>query len=231
MIVLPCIHQKHFFVGNFLTASLLFMEERNLPNDFSTGKLTAVLILAAGFSSRMGSPKDRLMANNGETFLEYILYRCGQMERTKLILVHGDSLDHSLIRSDVQLIKNDNPEKGRFHSIFLGMKECDSCDSCLIQNIDNPYVDMELIQKMTSILTPESYVVPVINGRGGHPVLIGRQIMDCVLKNPGINNLKTLLNEFARLEVEYNDPRILLNINTIKDYEDYRMSYIINQKS
>ncbi|MFA4852313.1 MAG: NTP transferase domain-containing protein [Bacteroidales bacterium] len=186
-----------------------------------------VIILSAGLSLRMGQWKALLPYKNGKTFLEKIILEYVHFGTAGIILVVNKMLKNEMIISPllmdkVRLIINPKPEKGRWSSLWLGLNALDHKNSCYIQNVDNPFVSTDLLQDLEAKIMKDNYVVPVFKGKGGHPVLLGQEIMKYILSlDEADRDLRELLNKFRRTEVETNDKNILMNINSMEEYRKY----------
>jgi len=187
-----------------------------------------VIILAAGLSERMGRSKAFLKWDKHTTFLKKIIQEYSSFGSGKVIVVVNQN-GYSQILSDFpaiseysNIIINPNPEKGRMGSIKLGIKELPANSACYIQNIDNPFVTGEVLNAMNNLIKPDAYVVPTYAEKGGHPVLVSSEIIKeiSLIENPDYD-LRKILNNFKRIEVKTNDERILVNINTLSDYQKY----------
>jgi len=193
---------------------------------------TAVIILAAGISDRMGMPKFKLKYDNGHTFLEKIIkeyeaFGCGQ-----IILVLNDEgykilKEDKLIASDkIKIVINSHPEFERFYSIKIGLNELQPLVPTFIQNSDNPFITQDILKKLikpesqTSCFeTNDNYYVPVFKGSGGHPVLFSSGIVQKIkmIKEPDLN-LRDVLQKFTRINIDVEDQKVLININTLEEY-------------
>ncbi len=181
------------------------------------------LILAAGISERMGQPKALLPYGNGLTFIEQIGKTYLEAGIDKMVWVINPSVSQKLSlmslcqNHQVIVVENNEPDKGRLHSIRLGLKKLVN-QPTFIQNVDNPFVTVELIQKLIPILQPNTYVSPYYNGIGGHPILISNeianQLKDCDSDIP----LNLFLANYEQIKMEQNNSGILVNINTLDDY-------------
>ena len=182
----------------------------------------SALILAAGASARMGADKALLPFDNVLTFSNYLVNSYIEALARPVILV----VNESYINSDplpgmAKVVINREVELGRSHSIRLGIINVPGGNACFIQNVDNPYIDQELLKLMLSRLQPDSFVVPVVTGRGGHPVLLGPQIVDYLKSFAEWCDFRSVLNDFVRIAVPWNNERILWNINTPEDYKGF----------
>ena len=187
----------------------------------------AVIILAAGNSSRMGRPKFTLTLPNGTTFLENIIEQYSDFGCREIVVVlnhEGAELikERSInIPSQIQMVLNPHPELGRFYSIKTGIKQVKSSYT-FIHNVDNPYAKKEVLDKMYDAKKEAAVIKPINNNKGGHPVLISKQVMDYILQEKNHNiNFKYVLKMFSGKKVEVQDGSILLNINTYDEYLEF----------
>jgi len=111
-----------------------------------------VLILAGGMSERMKHPKSWLPFNKSQSFLEKIVREYYNFGCNKIVVVinekhcrspWGDKIKE--LEKFVEIVKNYTPEKGKSHSIQLGLKHFTECAHLFIQNVDNPFIDKDLL--------------------------------------------------------------------------------------
>ncbi|MEZ5197454.1 MAG: NTP transferase domain-containing protein [Bacteroidales bacterium] len=186
------------------------------------------IILAAGESERMGELKPFLMFDKELTFLEYLIMTYIDFGvETPLVVVNEKVLKRIRNEDNVffrkcQLILNQYPVKGRFYSVALGLNECIKSSSVFIQNVDNPFIGSELLEKMADSLSGFDFVVPQYNGKTGHPVLISSKLAGQLLKRYHETSvLNDVLKSFKRHEIQVADPKVLANVNTPKEYQNY----------
>ncbi|MGD0711673.1 MAG: NTP transferase domain-containing protein [Bacteroidales bacterium] len=187
-----------------------------------------VIILAAGLSSRMGVPKPFLKWDKHITFLEKIAATYSSFEAGQINIVLN-SEGYKYIRNNIpqiaeysEIIINKHPERGRFSSLKLGLQNIYANTACYIQNTDNPFVTEELLGLMDNLTKPDTYVVPVYKGKGGHPILVGAEIIKSLLLLDNTDyDLRELLNAYKKTETETTDMNILVNINSKEDYHNY----------
>lgn len=189
----------------------------------------SALILAAGRSGRMGKPKHSLLFDGHSTFLDEIVkqYRhfgCKQI----VVVINNESESYfpghrSENLMDVVFVVNAHPEWERFYSIQLGLKAFESSTPVFVHNVDNPFVSRDVLASLIANKGLSDYLVPVCQGKGGHPVLLNPKVIKAIImgKRPD-RNFKTFLSQFARHSVPVDDRRILVNINTRRDYLDFK---------
>ena len=193
----------------------------------SKEKPISVIILAAGNSERMGFPKAFLKWNKQYTFLEKICNDYTAFGCEEIILVVNKNLsdrlliEHLTLPENFSAIINERLELGRMYSLFLGIRKWNKQGFCFVQNIDNPFVNTDTLKNIFENKNNDCTIVPVCDGKRGHPVLINKNIADRISALHDFNlTLKTLINECGITEVPVNDPEILHNINTPADYKN-----------
>jgi len=186
-------------------------------------------ILAAGNSERMMSPKALLPFWQECTFLEKLLAAYAKAGITHVAIVVRDRwanvfqrlLRHSkcTLPEDISMVVNPRPADGRFSSIQSGLSTVEAGADAFVQNIDNPFTDAVLVRQMIAALEGGKYVVPMVDGKHGHPVLLSASIVDRIRKIKSTDeNLRRLLTEYEAVTVPVDDPHVLANINTEDDY-------------
>lgn len=187
-----------------------------------------VIILAAGMSDRMGFPKPFLKWDKHTTFIEKIISEYSSFEAGQIIVIlNKEGYRHiqtelPYLAEYCEIVINNSTERGRFSSIKLGIEKLPGNVPCYIQNVDNPFVTAGLLDMMDDHAEPGSYVVPVFNGKGGHPVLIGQKVVDEIFAlDYNDRDMKELLKKYKRIEVESSDVNILANINSVDEYNKY----------
>lgn len=186
----------------------------------------SVIILSAGLSQRFGKPKAFLNFTSEKTFIEEIIDRYTDNGFSNIVIVTNPILQVKLIEklkkydSAVKIVVNNFPELGRISSIKFGAKQLIG-KNVFIHNIDNPFVPVEDLKKMVKLLKPNSFVKPVNKGKGGHPVLLSKEITLALSKIQEYNlSLKNFLLNYAIIEHSTNNAQILTNINTEDDFKN-----------
>lgn len=191
-------------------------------------KSASVLILAGGRSERMGSPKPLLLME-GKTFVEKIADGYFEFGIKHTVLVLNERFIRFLpagIRN-VKVVSNHHPEKGRLHSLKIGLRKLSDSDFVFIHNVDNPFVEQDVLCNMWANRSDQSFVVPAHFSRSGHPVLIPKIVISSILSAADSTyTLRAILSRFDRIEVETGSDRIFTNINTWNDYEEHVLNLI-----
>lgn len=184
---------------------------------------TGVVILAAGESRRMKSPKPFLMFDSERRFIDKIIDEYKDLGIIHIVVVVNKSIVELLKpKDDILICINEHLEYERYYSIKLGLEKIGKCDFCFIQNIDNPFVNQLILNKLYGNKINSGCTIPVYNDKGGHPVLLSVEVINKILTAKEMNlNFKDVLNEFPNKRIEVEDESILININSIEEYQKY----------
>ncbi len=206
------------------------------------------VILAAGFSTRMGRDKALLpwppvaegvpVVNTflgswidllqQDTDLVIVVAGRNQSQITPVVYEHGGFL-----------VENERPERGQFSSIQTGLREVlnRGRDGAVIALVDRPPVVPGTIRELKHALLsapPEVWtVVPEIR-RGeevshGHPMVVGRDMMEAFLRASAESTARDVERQHQQhiRYVHVDDPRIAMNIDTPEDYDRLRAANLI----
>ncbi|MEE4196121.1 MAG: NTP transferase domain-containing protein [Bacteroidales bacterium] len=196
------------------------MQQKNkIRKDFSA------IVLAAGNSLRMGFPKPFLKYNAKQTFIEHIIDEYGKFGCKEIVVVanaQNYQIPRTVYSDKVKVIINKHPEWHRFYSLKIGALALDLKTMVFVQNVDNPFVNPQVLTALLQKIKEDDYIYPGFQSRGGHPFLLSEKILENIIaRKENQVHLKEFLNQFPRKKVETNDARILVNINTLNDYERY----------
>ena len=188
----------------------------------------SVVILAAGRSGRMGEPKFALRFNDEKIFLEeivgqYLAFGCKEI----VVVMNGDGkklFDKLNLRLPgiAKIVINRHPEYERFYSLKTGLNSLANSNYIFIHNIDNPFVDKNVLKLLFNTINDADYCTPIFNNRGGHPVLLSNNVVKEILKEDDIEvNLRDFLKQYRGKRIEVLSDMILVNINTPEEYEKF----------
>ena len=178
---------------------------------------------------RMKYPKPWLKTQSGSTFLRQIVETYRDLEVDSItVVLNKDFASPEWAEYLVEVAKlskiviNHQPDWGRLFSIQLGLKSMDA-DHVFIHNVDNPFVNTQAIEFILSGAIANGVTIPSHKGKGGHPILISRDITNTITGDiKGYNTLKDVLLDFPRKYVDLEQNTVLININTPQDLQDLR---------
>ena len=125
------------------------------------------------------------------------------------------------------LVVNPDPARGQFSSLRVGLQEVlnRGRDAAMVTLVDRPPVRMETIERLESAFeratTQRKWaVIPEYQGKHGHPILVGREMMEAFLRAPETSDARDV--EHAHLsQIEYvpvDDPLVAINVDTPEQY-------------
>jgi len=183
------------------------------------------VILAAGESKRMGTPK-MLLPFNGSTMLESVTANVTRSNVDKTLIVLGAEKESLLRLTGIQPVAccyNDNYKKGMLSSVKCGFRNIPGGIRAVMvfqgdQPLITPHVINSVIQAYLS--SDKGIVIPVYNSKRGHPVLIDNRYRDEIEKLDSDKGLRSLAYKFPDdvLEVLTDEPGILRDFDTYSQY-------------
>jgi molybdenum cofactor cytidylyltransferase len=194
----------------------------------ATSPVSAV-VLAAGASSRMGSPK-QLLSVGGKTLLETVLDTLWRSQVSEIIVVLGSSADEIRTQvplENVRVVINESHDQGMGTSVGAGIAAVDSLsDGALVMLADQPFVRPETLDLLIAQYREKKakIVLPLFHGFRGNPVLIDRALFPELLKLPGDVGCRAIFGNHAEdlLKVAVDDVGVLLDVDTKADLERFR---------
>ena len=192
--------------------------------------MIVAVVLSAGESSRMGSPK-ALLPIEGQTFIEKIVAALKQtpVSRVAVILGHNaEEMKRRIEHLPVEILVNPDYKLGQLSSLQVAVRRLESgtdCDGMLVHLVDHPYIDPVLVERMIQRFyeTKKLIVVPRYGAKRGHPVIFSRQLFDELLAAPMDQGAKAVVNAHgdATLEMETDEEGITVDIDTPELYRQH----------
>jgi len=188
----------------------------------------ATVILAAGYSSRMGCFKPMLPLG-GSSALERIINAARSAGSAGIYVVtgHNDTvLAATLEQMKVRQIHNPTFDTGMYSSIAAGVSGLASdVDACLILPVDIPLVRKATLERLIAHHPAKQTVVlyPTFRGQRGHPPRIQRALFPKIIEAQAASDnggLKHLLEQYAQQaeQIAVFDQCILFDMDTPDDY-------------
>jgi molybdenum cofactor cytidylyltransferase len=183
------------------------------------------IILAAGKSERMGSNK-LLMPYSDRTIIETVIGNAMQSDVDNIIVVLGayrNELLPVINPMKVNHCYNEHWENGMMSSVRCGFKNLPAeADAALIVLGDQPGIPGRVVSSLIREFRQNTrgIVIPVNQGKRGHPVLISRSYEEEIMQPEMNKGLRELMHRHAGdvLEVETDVQAVLKDIDTIQDF-------------
>jgi len=184
--------------------------------------VTCGLILAAGESRRMGSPK-ALLEYRGETFLDRLIglfaRRCSPV--IAVLGAQQEMVRAGLRRANVALlVENPDFRLGQLTSMQCGLRAVPGeADGVLFTLVDHPAVTPATIDLLLGALHDSGATAPLriprCDGRRGHPIWISKSLIPEFLALPAGASAREVVtrhgSEIAYIDVD--DPGILADVD------------------
>ncbi|HEV2302345.1 MAG TPA: molybdopterin-binding/glycosyltransferase family 2 protein [Stellaceae bacterium] len=187
------------------------------------GPKIAVLLLAAGRSTRMGGPNKLLAEVDGRAMVARVAGRLLAARARPIVAVLGndaDAVDQALGRLPVERVRNPDFALGLSTSLKRGLAALPAdVDGVIVCLGDMPLVSGRHLDRLAAAFNPlegRAIIVPTRHGKRGNPVLWGKQFFPEMAALAGDAGAKHLIGEYADLvaEVEMEDDGIFLDIDT-----------------
>ena len=186
------------------------------------------IILAAGESRRMGSPK-ALLDYQGRTFIENICTSFLTAGVDELIVVLGAHEHAQPIRAVVpqhpalRTVLNPHYRLGQLSSLQVGIQALSpESEAAVVNLVDHPLIQPETVQALLASFAadPLPIIVASYQGRRGHPVLFAKGVYGELLAAPLDQGAKVVVRKDPERvrELGLDDPGIRADIDTPQEY-------------
>ena len=193
----------------------------------------AAILLAAGRSSRMDTPKALLPWDATNSLILHQTTSIVSAGFDPVVVVAGHDyapITNELSNSNVTVVINHEYDKGRSSSIVKGLNALNhNIDGILIISVDQPSTQEILTILLNEwIQTSALIATPSFNGESGHPILFHSSLIADLLsiteEKQGLREV-VAKHRHSRIFVPINDPLVLININTPDDYQSALKMY------
>lgn len=203
----------------------------------------AGVILAAGASSRMGRDKALLpwppalldtptsgvsAAGTSGTILSCAIEALSQI-CDLVIVVAGNNekaLEPVAYGGGAFLVRNPDPERGQFSSLQTGLHDVlnRGWGDAMVTLVDRPPASADTLSRLVGEFQKKAHgvwaIVPEYQGKHGHPILIGREMIEAFLRAPATANAREIehANQERIAYVAVDDPAVAANVDTPEEY-------------
>ena len=192
----------------------------------------AVIILAAGESTRMGAPKALLADPDGRPFVARLVRAFAAAHISDVVIVTGSQ--HAAIVDAIAtdgpsitpiVVRNPRPSLGQLSSLWVGLDAAAKPDleGVLVTPVDIPMVRPSTIRQVidTWERTHAPVVRPAVGERHGHPVLFDRAVFDALRRAPLTEGARAVVRAHGDrlVNVPVDDEGCLVDVDTPADYE------------
>lgn len=188
--------------------------------------MIAGIILAAGASSRMGTPK-ALLNYRGETFLARLIRLLGLVCDPVIVALgyHADEI-RAGSHGQAQFVINPDPARGQLSSLQSALVAIpNEAEGFLFIPVDCPAPEVDTVRQIVGALrSPEEpmFAIPCYEGHRGHPVCARRELIQEFLALPSEGQARDVVRRHSNRTryVDVDDAGVMSDID---DPEAYRI--------
>ena len=186
-----------------------------------------IIILAAGLSARLGSPK-QLLPYHGKNLLQHSINSAKASKAKPILLVLGanrELIKNEIDTRDLLIIENKNWESGMASSVYCGinaLKEISPvADAVILMVCDQPFVSATLLNNLLlkQKETGKAIVASSYENTTGTPVLFHHSLFPELATLKGDSGAKKLLLKYESLLAAVPFVRGGIDIDTGEDYK------------
>lgn len=183
--------------------------------------MLAAVILAAGESSRMGSPK-ALLTYQGRPFLEHLLEvtRHPSVGLTRVVLgANAEDIGKHLRLDSTAVVVNPEWQRGQLSSVQAAVRSLPAggTDGILLCLVDHPLITATLVGELVEkfYASGKLIVLPTFKTRRGHPVIFSSRLYEELLNAPLETGARSVVwaHSAEVLEVPTFEQGVVLNLN------------------
>jgi len=184
------------------------------------------IILSAGESKRMGTPK-QLLPWGKTIILQQVIDNAAASHLEQILLVlgshAGEIAGKITISPKIEIVVNHDFKEGMSSSVKCGIKNAPAgADAFMLLLGDQPFISHAIINRLLDEYQTSKHgiVIPVYNGKHGHPVIFAAKYKQELLAIAD-QGAKAVVNNHLQdiLEVPLDAPEILTDIDTPQDYQ------------
>jgi len=185
------------------------------------------IILSAGESKRMGTPKQLLPWR--KTFILQQVIENAQASRLGMILLvlgsHADEIAGKIkISSKTRIVINRDFKEGMSSSVKCGVNNApEAAEAFMLLLGDQPSIDPDIINKLIDCYQTDKHgiIIPIYDGHRGHPVVFDVKYKQELLAI-GDGGAKIVVGNHIRdiLEVHVDSVEVLTDIDTPQGYQN-----------
>lgn len=192
-------------------------------------KSYSIILLAAGSSSRFGSPK-QLAKNNGRSFIQYAVAEAIKVTLDVIVVLgaNHDVVKREMESLPVKIVYNKDWEEGMSSSIRCGisalLNKNSLADAVIIVVCDQPFLSstviVELVEKYEA--TQKPIVACSYKNTIGTPVLFDKSFFPHLLKLKGQSGAKKIISQHKAVTATIPFSLGYIDIDTKEDYESLK---------
>ena len=194
------------------------MEEFKMQNS----KDLAVVILAAGISSRLGNITKQLLVYKNETLLKIAVKKALEISKDIFVVLgyEKEKCEKELENFDVNIIYNPNYKKGMGTTLSLGIEHAKEFSHTMVMLCDQPFIPISHFQALKKNIQNEDIIASLYekNKSPKVPAIFPKKYYDELLKLDADIGAKEILQKESCINIQL-EKDFCMDIDTINDIE------------
>ena len=182
----------------------------------------AVVILAAGTSSRLGDITKQLLVYKNETLLKIAVKKALEISKNVFVVLghEKEKCEKELEDFDVNIIYNPNYKKGMGSTLSLGIKHSKDFNHTMVMLCDQPFIPLWHFQALKENIQNENIIASSYekNKSPKVPAIFPKKYYDELLKLDADIGAKEILQKESCINIQL-EKDFCMDIDTINDIE------------
>lgn len=199
-----------------------------MPAQESKPAKIAIIILAAGRSARLGSPK-QLLSYRGKTLLQHSIDTALESQASPVIVVLGsgkETIEKELEQKQIIILENTAWESGMASSISCGINKLNTIapdsEAAILMVCDQPYVSATLLNDLINkhLESGQSIIASSYENTLGTPALFHKSLFSELSALEGENGAKSLIKKYSQQTGFVSFDQGSIDIDTRENYSN-----------
>lgn len=184
----------------------------------------AIIILAAGKSSRMGKITKQLVKYNDETLIKIAVKKALEISNDIFVVLGHDiiNIKKELENTNVNIVENPNYENGIGTSISCATKVCKEFENLLFMLCDQPFIDNSHLNNLKSKIDNQSIIATVYEDSKNAtvPAIFPKKYYNELIKLNKDKGAKEIINQNNSINIKLKK-ELSIDIDTIEDIDKF----------
>lgn len=183
----------------------------------------AILILAAGTSSRLGEPKQLLKYKN-ESLLKIAVKKALEISSNIFVVLghEKEKCEEEIRDFDITIIYNKNYKEGMGTSLSCGINQTKTFDNTLIMLCDQPFIPISHYKNLIKNIQDETIIASIYDETTNSkvPAIFPRKYYDKLISLNADLGAREILKKENCINIEL-DKNLSIDIDTIEDKNSF----------
>ena len=180
----------------------------------------AVVILAAGISSRLGNITKQLLVYKNEILLKIVVKKALEISKNVFVVLghEKEKCEKELEDFDVNIIYNSNYKKGMGSTLSLGIKHTKEFNYTMVMLCDQPFIPISHFQVLKENIQNENIIASLYekNKSAKVPAIFPKKYYDELLKLDADFGAKEILQKESCINIQLKKD-FCIDIDTLED--------------